>query len=787
MKISWDYLQTFFAAPLDKNLVLERLTMAGLEVEDESAVAPQFAGVVVAEVVSCERHPDADKLSLCQVNIGNEMVQIVCGAMNVATGVKVPCATVGAVLPGDFNIAPRKMRGIVSHGMLCSGDELGCPNGVDGLLLLPSDAPVGSDIREYLGLNDTVIEFKITPNRGDCLSYTGLVREIAALTGAQIKAQPLLENLQGNDSSRYSLKVTAGEECPHYVGMVINGVNNTLASPLWLIKILERSGIRSISPLVDITAYIMLLLGQPMHAFDLSKIADGIGVRMAKPDDELKLIDGKEVAITENTLVIANGDDQPIALAGVMGGLNSGVTPNSIDVFLESAYFTPQIIHGKAKQYGVSSDAAFRYERGVDPQIQHDAINLAAKLILEICGGTVAETVHFSALNTNGGAPGIALEFAEINRFIGEDIPQEQVMSILSALGCGVQHDDKVLTVAVPSYRFDLNIKEDIIEEIVRVYGYDRVTPRMPELTARVCQQNHKLTMNGKFKNLLIGYGFNEIVSYAFLEDKYAAFSPETVTAVKLKNPIAGLNSLRTSLIPGLLRACQHNVNRGQNSLKLFELARVFHGEDPAAQPLYISGLIYGKMHSLNWTEKPRDVDFYDLNSIVYEFLCGIGNVEFIAYSECDLFHPGRCAKILVNNREVGIIGQLHPQFKNELDVIDLPYVFELNFDLLPNKEAQSLKQGSKFQKVSRDMAFILPQEVAVGNIMQEMHGLKMPELREIRVFDVFMGGSLASTEKSVAFNFIFQGDKTLEDSEINAKMSLIEQLVVNQFAGRLR
>lgn len=787
MKISWNYLQTFFTKPLDKDLVLERLTMAGLEVEDESAVAPQFSGVVVAEVISCERHPDADKLSLCQVNIGTEVVQIVCGAANAATGVKVPCATVGAVLPGDFKIAPRKMRGILSHGMLCSGDELGCPDGVDGLLLLPSDAPVGVDIREYLGLDDVVVEFKITPNRGDCLSYTGLAREIAALSSAELKPQPETAVGEGNNSPVCSLTVTADSACPHYVGLAIDGVNNSFDSPRWLKDVLSRSGIRPISPLVDITAYVMLLLGQPMHAFDLAKIAGGIGVRMAKSGEQLRLIDGKDAIVAPDTLVITDGKDQPVALAGVMGGADSAVSAETNAVFLESAYFAPAVVHGKAKQYGVSSDAAFRYERGVDPQIQHDAINLAAKLIMEICGGKIVGSVHFSALQEQIRRPRITLNFCEINQFIGEDIAQAQVVSILRALGCGLEYDASSLTVAVPSYRFDLAIKEDIIEEIVRVYGYDRVTPRMPLLTAQIAPQNYKLTLNTRCKNLLLGYGYNEIVSYAFLEDKYAALSLGAVLPVKLQNPIAGLTTLRTSLVPGLLRACQYNVNRGQNSLKLFELARVLHGEEANQQPLYLSGLIYGKMQPSNWNDKARDVDFYDLSLVLNQLLDGFGEISLISDSACKLFHPGRCAKILLSGQEVGIIGQIHPRLTSDFDFVTMPYVFELNFDLLPQSASVSLKMVSKFQKVSRDMAFILPQSVAVGEVLQQLTALELPELRETRVFDVFMGGSLAAHEKSVAFNFVFQGDKTLEDDEINAKMSLIEQTVIKQFAGRLR
>lgn len=787
MKISWNHLQSFFVEKLDKALVLERLTMAGLEVEDETPVAPVFSGIVVGEVVECEKHPDADKLSLCKIDAGTgELLQIICGAPNVAKGVKAPCAKVGAVLPGDFKIAERKMRGLVSYGMMCGGDEIGCPDGVDGLLLLPQDAPVGMDIREYLDLDDTIVEFKITPNRGDCLSYAGLVREVAALTDYSVKELPIGHDHLNTKATTIKLNVTASAECPHYVGLAIHNVKNNFVSPTWLVRLLERSGVRSISPLVDITNYVMLTLGQPMHAFDASKLHGGIGVRMARDDEELKLLDGKDVKLKSNSLVITDGNDKTVALAGVMGGFDSGVVADTNNIIFESAFFNPNIVQGKTKQYGVSSDSAFRFERGVDANLQHTAINLAAKLALEICGGTVGEYVHFSALTPVDKQ--IKLSFSEINKFIGEDLPHNLIIDILTKLGCQLSIDADKVSVRPPSYRFDLNIKQDIIEEVIRVYGYDRVVAKMPQLEYSfdyLDKQQDKLTLS---KNIMLGYGFNEIVSYAFIEDKYAQLFNDQHQAVKLQNPIAGLNVMRTSLLAGLVKTLQANVNRGHECVKLFELARVFHGEAFDAQPLYFSGLIYGKILPLSWNEKPRSVDFYDLKQVVEEVLSTFaGNAEFQATVIPSIYHPGRAARVLINGLEVGYIGQLHPEYAQHLDLQDLPYVFELNFDALVYNEKSRLTIPSKYQKVSRDLAFTLKKNIEVGNVLSKIEELNIPELIHLAVFDVFSGASIGAEHKSVAINFVFQADHTLSDDEINIRLEQIKSLASQEFGAQLR
>lgn len=787
MKISWNHLQSFFVEKLDKTLVLERLTMAGLEVEDETPVAPVFSGIVVGEVVECEKHPDADKLALCKIDAGTgELLQIICGAPNVAKGVKAPCAKVGAVLPGDFKIAERKMRGLVSYGMMCGGSEIGLDDGVDGLLLLPPDAPVGMDVRDYLDLDDTIVEFKITPNRGDCLSYLGLAREVVALTNYSLKELPKVDDYLASKATNLQLNVVASAECQHYVGLAVNNVKNNFVSPTWLVRLLERSGVRSISPLVDITNYVMLSLGQPMHAFDATKLHGGIGVRMARDGEELKLLDGKDAKLKSNSLVITDGHDTPVALAGVMGGFDSGVVAETTSIVFESAFFNPNIVQGKTKQYGVSSDSAFRFERGVDANLQHDAINLAAKLALEICGGEVGEYVHFSA--QSNADKQIKLTFIETNRFIGEDLAHNLIVDILTKLGCKLTIDGDLISVTPPSYRFDLNIKQDIIEEVIRVYGYDRVEAKMPKLEYSfdyLDKQQDKITLT---KNIMLGYGFNEIVSYAFIEDSYAQLFNTQQQTVKLQNPIAGLNVMRTSLLAGLVKTLQSNVNRGHDCVKLFELARVFHGEDVARQPLYFSGLIYGKILPLSWSDKPRRVDFYDLKQVVESLLGAFADkVEFKAHSIPSIYHPGRSARVLIDGRDIGYIGQLHPEYAQHLDLQDMPYVFELNFDTLAYEDKSSLTIPSKYQKASRDLAFTLEKNIEVGNLLDKIKELNIPELIQLAVFDVFSGASLGTEHKSVAINFVFQADHTLGDDEINARLEQIKLLANQEFGAQLR
>lgn len=789
MKLSLNWLESYFEKKPDWDIIWSKLTMAGIEVEGIEHVAPPFSGIVVAEVVDCIKHPDADKLNLCKVDAGTgEVLQIICGAANVTTGVKVPCAKVGAVLPDGLNIAERKMRGLTSFGMLCSGNEIACPDGVDGLLLLPPDAVIGTDIRDYLGLDDQIVEFKITPNRGDCLSVQGLLREIAALTEYKIKPVFVANSIEPQIQEKAQIIMDAGKHCPNYLGLIIKGVNNQVALPDFITKRLSRSGVRSVSPLVDIANYVMFELGQPLHAFDLANVGTQIQVRMAKNGETLKLLDGKDAVLQDNTLVICDSKNRPAAIAGVMGGFDSGITDKTVDMLLESAYFTTNIIAGKAKQYGVSSDAAYRYERGVDPTLQTMAITYAALLIQKYCHGTVGIVNQVQDSDVTSKEP-ITLRYQAINRLIGCEISIEQTNSLLKGLGFVLESSADKITVTPPSYRFDIAIKEDVIEEVARVYGYDNIEPIMPIVSASLDKIEDTQTADQRLKQVLVNLGYNEIVGYAFIEEKYELLlgKPET-KPIKLQNPIAGLNVMRTSLIADLIKAYVSNLNRGYKHIRLFELSRVFYGEDFTNQPLKLAGLISGNAVYPSAENPKREVDFFDLKHAVELILNGQNDVGFVSCNDYPVFHLGRCAKIYLSDTVIGIMGQLHPKIGQELGLTELPYLFELDMSFTSQVSAvPKIQPVSKFQKVERDLAFVLSDKIMVGDVVNEIKKSQPAYLMDAAVFDVYQGTNVSLGSKSVAINFTFQSDKTLGDEDINSSIDSITNLVQTKFDGVLR
>lgn len=782
MKLSLNWLESYFITKPDWDLVLSKLTMAGIEVEGIESVAPPFSGIVVAKVVECQKHPEADKLSLCKVDAGDgELLQIICGASNVKAGIKVPLAKIGAVLPDGLVIAERKMRGLTSYGMLCSGNEISTPDGIDGLMILNDDAPLGASIRDYLGLDDQVVEFKITPNRGDCLSIQGILREISALT--EYKIRPIEEvSVTAQIQDQIQVIMDAPSVCQNYILLVIKGVNNKVTLPDSMQKRLSRSGIRSISPIVDITNYIMLELGQPLHAFDANKVGNTLQVRMAKDKEELKLLDGKTAELKENTLLICDSQNNPAAIAGVMGGFDSGITVDTVDLILESAFFTPHAIAGKSKQYGVNSDAAYRYERGVDPKLQHKAASLAADLIIKLCGGKIGRVQIIS--NVMDKVP-ITVDYTAINHLIGAIIPKVKIIEILSKLGFSVSHDEQLVTVTPPSYRFDIAIKEDIIEEVARVYGYDSIEPIMPVAGYTMAKPESKNII----KQVLSGHGFSEIVSYAFIEEKYETMlGNHRYKAIRLQNPIAGLGVMRTALFAGLVKSLINNLNRGHRHVRLFEMARVFYGEGELFQPVKVSGLIYGDQYVPNWASEKREADFFDLKHIVEILLTGYKGVRYEAYTDSDVFHSGRTAKIYLMDKQVGLIGQLHPKHGQELGLSLLPYMFELDLSIMEEyNESINVNQVSKFQRVERDLAFMLPEKTPVADIISCIKSSGIEYLQDLNVFDVYQGENLEHGIKSVAFSFIFQGAKTLTEDEINGSTTKIIDIVNKTFKAQLR
>ncbi|MCC2625007.1 MAG: phenylalanine--tRNA ligase subunit beta [Burkholderiales bacterium] len=648
--------------------------------------------------------------------------------------------------------------------------------------------------------NDKIVEFKITPNRGDALSVLGILREIRVLTDYTPKNPADKIEFKSDIQNKMHIEIKESKVCSNYQTLIIKNVNNKAVLPNEILKRLEASGNRSISPVVDITNYVMLELGQPLHAFDMDKVGDKLSVRFAQDDEHLHLLADVDAKLNNKTLLICDSDDKPAAIAGVMGGLDSGVTQETTNIVLESAFFAPEVIIGKTKQYGITSDSAYRFERGVDPQLQEKAIKYAAGLIKIYCGGQVGE---IASITEPIMAKQINVAYATINRLIGANIPQNTVDNILTKLGFAIKHPEvernsalvvhNSLNITVPGHRFDINIEEDIIEEIARVYGYDNIEAQMPVTgyTMSVVCQNRESELKIKLVNL----GYSEIIGYAFLEDKLESLlgNPQH-KAVRLQNPIANLNVMRTSLIADLVKTLEHNINRGHKRMRIFELARVFHGETEDLQPLRLSGLVYGNYANPAWSMPNRSVDFYDLRNDIEILLCGLGQIKFIPEKDNSVFHSGRCAKILLSGREVGILGQLHPKYKAEFSLSELPYIFELDVGGIGYQNpALLVKEVSKFQKASRDLAFLTPFSVNVGDILDTIANANVPYLITANVFDVYQGNKLAHIKlndtavKSVAINFLFQGNKTLSDEEINNSMNLIQNSIKEKFTIELR
>lgn len=807
MKLSLNWLEQYFIDKPDWDVVWQKLTAAGIEIEDIKAVCEEFLGVVIARVIDCVPHPDADKLKLCTVDAGDkDMYQIVCGASNVTVGVIVPFAKIGAVLPGGMVISERKMRGITSFGMLCSGSELGIPDENDGLLLLSPNAPIGMSIREYLGLDDKIVEFKITPNRGDCLSVRGIVREIVALT--EYKASNIFDGMDFSQAMNESgcndgisvdsaiiedkIEVENLEKkaCPNYLSLVIKGLNNKVKLPQQITRVLDRSGVRSISPVVDLVNYVMLETGQPLHAFDLDRVGNKLIIRYAGENEMLKLLDGKEVELNRNTLIIADEQNVPTAIAGVMGGVDSGVTTDTHDIVLECAFFEPNVIAGVAKLYGVNSEAANRFERGVDYVMQQTALLHTASRIQEYCGGELGKLTMASHLDVKLKAKIVSIPLQKINQLIGFEIETKVILEILNKLGFKVEkQSNEILSVTVPSYRFDIRIAQDIVEEVVRVYGYDNIPAIMP-----VAELNFRKTKDLKFsqqdvKSFMVNHGFTEIISYAFVEEKFEQeMGLPSIDAISLQNPIANLNVMRTSLIADLVKTLKYNLNYGHKDIKLFELGRVFYDETIDAQPLKLSALMYGNVTLANGLNKVKAVDFYDLKSVVEKLLHGYPDIEFISCADYSVLHSGRCAKIRTGNVDLGIIGQLHPKLCQDFSLPMGPYLFEL--DLCKIRELSiklELNEVNKFPRVERDLAFVVAYELSVGDILAAIKSeIRLENLVDMHVFDIYQKDDEAKL-KSVAINFVFQASRTLTDDEIKKDMELISNAVCNKFTAEIR
>ena len=784
MKFSENWLRTWVNPALSSDELAHLLTMAGLEVEALEAVAPAFNNVVVAEVLEVVKHPNADRLNVCQVNVGETSpLTIVCGAANVAAGVKVPCARIGALLPGDFAIKQAKVRNVESFGMLCSAKELGLAEESQGLWLLPPDAPVGKTLREYLDLDDRLFTLKLTPNRSDCSGMAGIAREVAALTGSPLK-QLEIQTQPVALSEQLPVHVADAQACPLYCGRLLRGVNAAAATPTWMLRRLERSGLRGISAMVDITNYVMLEMGQPLHAFDAAQLSGGITVRRARNGEELTLLNEQAVKLDAEILVIAD-DARALALAGIMGGQGSGVETTTQDVFLESAFFHPDAIAGKARRFGLATDSSFRFERGVDFAATRQALERATQLLLEICGGKAGEISEVRGRLP--ARPAIALRRSRVARVLGIALDDAQTAALLKRLQLDFVANGDDFSVTPPSFRFDLSIEVDLIEELARLHGYDNIPAQAPQaaLTMLPCSELQRPL--AQVQQTLVARDYQEIVSYAFVDEQVERELCGNDHPVALQNPIASnLAVMRSSLIGGLVGALRFNLNRKQARVRLFEIGACFaRASDEYVQSQRLSGLVYGAAQPEQWGAAAKPVDFYDVKADV-EALFAPQPLHFVVATHPAL-HPGRSAQIFCAGKPVGWLGELHPQWQQQYDMPQAAVWFEVELDAATRTQVPHMSEIAKFLPVRRDLAVLVDEAVATQTLLDTMQQAAAPCVAEVALFDVYRGRGVEQGKKSLAFRVLLQDtQKTLTDSEIEQSVALLVE-AIQQHGAQLR
>ena len=791
MKISENWLREWVDPPLDGRALAERLTMAGLEVESVVAAAPDFDGVVVGRVLSVDEHPEADRLRVCRVDVGDATPrQIVCGAPNVRVNMLAPTALPGARLPGGQAIGETALRGVRSQGMLCSARELGLSEDASGLMALPADAPVGENLRLALGLDDLVIDLDLTPNRGDCLSVAGIARECAALTGTALTPVPV-PPVGAATEQTFPVELRASADCPRYVGRVIRGVNPSAPTPLWMVERLRRAGVRSLGPLVDVTNYVMLELGQPMHAFDLARLQGGIVVRRGEVGEQLTLLDGSELELSPELLLIA---DQvgPVALAGIMGGEVSGCGAETRDVFLESAFFAPLAILGKARGFGLHTESSHRFERGVDPQLQRPAVERATALLMKITGGEPGPVVEAVEPEHLPSRKPVRLRKRQLRRLLGSEVAASEVTTILARLGMDVTENAEGWEAVPPSHRFDIAIEADLIEEVARVHGYERVPSARPQMSLEMSARPEALLSDARLRALLVDRGYHEAITYSFVDPALQrALDPER-EPIALANPIsADLAVMRTSLWPGLVAALRHNQARQHQRVRLFETGLVFLQQGgQTEQPARLGALVSGSALNEQWGERGRSVDFFDLKGDLEALLMLAGRwseVRFVAATHPAL-HPGQSAALRMEGRDIGWIGALHPRLQRELDLAQAALVFEIDLASLREGQGPSFQEVSRFPSLRRDLALVVDESVTAEAVRECVREAGLELVRDFVLFDVYRGPGLDNGRKSLAIGLILQADsRTLTDPEVDATVDRLVARLGERLGATLR
>ncbi|SFD01360.1 phenylalanine--tRNA ligase subunit beta [Pseudoalteromonas denitrificans] len=794
MKFSEKWLREWVNPNMDTNALSEQLSMAGLEVDGIDPVAGDFAGVVIGEVISAEQHPDADKLKVTKVNVGEaEPLDIVCGAANCRVGLKVAVAKVGAVLPGNFKIKKAKLRGQPSMGMLCAFEELGMSESSDGILELPQDVTIGQDIREYFDLEDKIIDVDLTANRSDCLGLKGIAREVGVLNSLDVQ-ELVIEAVVPTIDDVVKIELENSDACPRYLGRVIKDVDLNATTPLWMVEKLRRSGIRSIDAIVDITNYVLLELGHPMHAFDLASIKGGIKVRSAQQNEELVLLDGNTVKLDASTLVIAD-HEKSLAMAGIFGGEKSGVTANTKDILLESAFFSPLAIAGQARKYGLHTDASHRYERGVDHQLQHDAMERATALLLAVVGGAAGPVVEAVANEKLPKAKTVTLRQSRLNKVIGHVISQEQVTDILTRLGLTVSFDNEQWQADIPSYRFDISIEEDLIEEVARVYGYNNIPNVAPKAALKMTTHNEANLSIAQVRNTLVTLGYQEAITYSFVDPKVQSILHPSADPLVLPHPISiEMSVMRVSMLPGLLSSHVYNQNRQQTRIRLFEHGLKFvkdaNAENGVSQTAVISGVISGATFGEHWDIATRTVDFYDLKGDVETLLALTADKSSfeIKAQAVEGLHPGQSAAIYRNGEKVGFLGALHPQIQSKLDINNQTFVFEIEMLGLEKRKLPSASDISKFPSNRRDIAIVVQESVNSADILTMIENVGGNQLVELNLFDVYKGKGIDSGYKSLAIALTLQNvERTLEEKDINLVVDQVVASLAEKFNASLR